>query len=390
MERNLAAIDVLPAHVGDAAVVEGPGRVVVLDVGGKHADSGAVRLHAVDGGHLGEPAVNPAARAARDEDDVAIREPRGLDVVVFAERELLEAGAVRVDGEEVIALLVAGTVGEHDLPAVVVDARVAHRARDVLEDRAERLGAEVVRDEPPLPVEDRVAGAIAVVAEVGVPVLAPVRARGEQDFLDVAELPGEQPLAQLRDGRRGRTQTGDGWLLVRVVEVDVVDVTGSSGATMRRSAPFGMSMRAVSTSRIWWKSPVSGNMMSPRCFAPSKNCSLASLPPLSVENATATHFAATDVLPYLTPRPPLKKARMLPPDVPGILSYGPAFAPRPSGSISPFSASSLATGTEEPPAAAQASGSATAAAKKKFNAYFMPLSIAYHSPRRNRISRTTQ
>ena len=58
-----------------------------------------------------------------------------------------------------------------------------------------------------------------------------------------------------------------------------------------------------------------------------------------MENATATHFAATGVLPYLTPRPPLKKARIEPPDVPGILSYGPAFTPRASGSISPFSAS---------------------------------------------------
>ncbi len=58
-----------------------------------------------------------------------------------------------------------------------------------------------------------------------------------------------------------------------------------------------------------------------------------------------SHFAA-GTLPYRTPLPSLKNARIDPPDVPGILLYGPAFSPLASGSISPFSASIRKAGAD--------------------------------------------
>ncbi len=63
-----------------------------------------------------------------------------------------------------------------------------------------------------------------------------------------------------------------------------------------------------------------------------------------------SHFAA-GTLPYRTPLPSLKNARIEPPDVPRILLYGPAFSPLASGSISPFSAS-MRNGADFPGTAA--------------------------------------
>ena len=71
------------------------------------------------------------------------------------------------------------------------------------------------------------APAVAVVAEVGVPVLAPVGARGEHDFVARAEGTGEELVAEFPHRSRGSATLPAHRRfrsLVRVVEVDVVDV----------------------------------------------------------------------------------------------------------------------------------------------------------------------
>ena len=149
VERHLAAVHVLPAHVEDAPVGQHPGRVVVLGVRGDHADAGAVGLHAVERGHLRHPAVHPPAATRRDEHDVAVRQPRGLEVVIFAKRELTEVRAVGVDRVEVVGAGAARTVREEDRLSVVVHDRIAHAAGRIDEQRAELAGLEVVGEETP-------------------------------------------------------------------------------------------------------------------------------------------------------------------------------------------------------------------------------------------------
>ena len=69
----------------------------MLQVGGELADVPAVGVAAVDIGHLGHPAVDPAAAPCGDEHDAAVGQPARLDVVVDPVGQLPQAAAVGVE-----------------------------------------------------------------------------------------------------------------------------------------------------------------------------------------------------------------------------------------------------------------------------------------------------
>ena len=134
------------------------------------------------------PAVHPAPAARRDEDNVAVRQPRGLEVVVFAERELAEVRAVGVDRVEVVGAGAARTVREEDRLAIVVHGRVAHAAGRVDEQRAELAGLEVVGEETPFRAVGGRVRRLAEVGDVRVPVrILADRTRGKHDLVARAE-----------------------------------------------------------------------------------------------------------------------------------------------------------------------------------------------------------
>ena len=204
MVVDLAAIHVFPARVEQAAIGQRPGGIVLLVVAGDGADVLAAGVAAIQDGDLREPAVHPALAARGDEDDVAVGQVGGLDVVVRAVRELAQAGAIGVDLAEVILLGAALAIAEEDLAAVVVDLRVAHAAARVIEQRGELARGQVQAIElgafPPC-LARRVVG---VVADVGIPM--PVGlvdpARGEDDIVHARHRPGAELVEQGGGGGR--------------------------------------------------------------------------------------------------------------------------------------------------------------------------------------------
>ena len=208
---DLAAIHVFPARVEDAAVGQRPGRVVLLVVAGDGADVLAVGVAAVQDGHLRQPAVDPALAAGGDEDDVAVGQVGGLDVVVGAVGELAQAGAVGIDLVEVVLLRAAFAIAEEDLLAVVMDLRIAHPAARVIEQRGELAGGQVPAVElgafpPGLAV--RVMG---VVADVGIPMAVGLvdLARGEDEVVHPRHRAGAE-LSRARCWWRQRGAEGAG------------------------------------------------------------------------------------------------------------------------------------------------------------------------------------
>ena len=185
MERHLAAVNILPAHVEDASVGKHPRCVVVFWIRGDHAHPRTVRLHAIDGSHLRDPAVHPAPAAGGDEHDVAIGKPGGLDVVIAARGEPLQPRAVGVDGVKVEMLLAGRPVGEENRLAVVVDARVAHAPGRIGKNHAVRTGLDVVGNEAPAAAVCRRFRRSAEIREVGVPVgIFAHGASGEHDLVE--------------------------------------------------------------------------------------------------------------------------------------------------------------------------------------------------------------
>ena len=145
---DLAAIDVFPAHVEDAAVGQHPGRVVVVVVAGEHADVLAVAVAAVERRHASVPAVDEPPASRRAEDDAAVGAVGRLDVVVGPVGQLHEPAAVDIDFVEVERVGSAGPVGEEDLLAVVVHLRIADAALGIVEKHLHLAGAKVQAAEP--------------------------------------------------------------------------------------------------------------------------------------------------------------------------------------------------------------------------------------------------
>ena len=195
---DLAAIHVFPARVEEAAVGQRPGGVVVFVVAGDGADVAAVGVAAVHDRDLGEPAVDPALAARGDEDDVAVRQIGGLDIVVGAVGELAQAGAIGIDLVEVILLRAALAIAEEDLLAVVMDLGVADAAARVIEQGSELVGGEVQAVElgafPPC-LAIRVVG---VIAEVGIPMAVGLvqLARGEDEVVHPGHRAGAELVEQ--------------------------------------------------------------------------------------------------------------------------------------------------------------------------------------------------
>ena len=195
---DLAAIDVFPARVEHAAVGQRPGRVVLFVVAGDGADVLAVGVAPVHDGDLREPAVDPALAAGGDEDDVAVGQVGGLDVVVGAVGELAQAGAIGVDLVEVVLLRAAFAIAEEDLLAVVVDLRVAHAAARVVEQGGEFARGQVPAVELGAFAPGLALRVVGVVADVGVPMAVGLvqLAGGEDEIVHARHRAGAELVEQ--------------------------------------------------------------------------------------------------------------------------------------------------------------------------------------------------
>ena len=188
---DLRAIDVFPAGVEDSPVGQHPGRVVLLEVRRELAEVAAVGVAAVEIGHLGQPAVDPAPAAGGNENDAAVGQEAGLDVVVDAGGQLPQSAAVGSDLVEVVRVLAASTIGEDDPPAVVIDARVADGPLRIVDQHGHLAAGEAQLAEPAALAVALLMSVGREIAEVGIPVLVEDAPHGEDNLLGAT-------------GRRGR------------------------------------------------------------------------------------------------------------------------------------------------------------------------------------------
>ena len=86
---DLGAVDVLPALIEDAAIGKWPGGIFLFEVGGNELDIATVGVAAVEGGDLGEPAIDPAFAAAGDKHDAAVWQLAWFEVIPRAVGELV-------------------------------------------------------------------------------------------------------------------------------------------------------------------------------------------------------------------------------------------------------------------------------------------------------------
>ena len=201
VEDALVAVHVFPAHVEEAPVGERPGRVVVLDIAGEHAQVAAVALATVERGHRGDPAIDEPVAAVAAKDQTAVRQAGGLDVVEGTVGDLAEAGAVRLDLVEVVEWAAASSVAEEDGGAIKVHDRIAHCPCGVVEQDGGLPGTQIGLDQLPAILVDParhhlaagctlrrvLAAGLGVEAEVGVPVVGAGHAHGEDDLPHVAQ-----------------------------------------------------------------------------------------------------------------------------------------------------------------------------------------------------------
>ena len=198
---DLRAVDVFPSRVKDPAVGERPRRVVVLQVGGELTDVLAVGIAAIDGGHLSQPALNPAAGPRGNKHDAAVRQVARLDVVVNSVGQLPQAGAIATDFVEVIGLAAALAVREDDPLAVIMHARVADRPLGIVHEHGQLAGLEVHFAQPTALAVARVFGVGREVSEVGVPVLGNDAPHGKDDLLHLGHWLGCACDSECRAGR---------------------------------------------------------------------------------------------------------------------------------------------------------------------------------------------
>ena len=130
---NLRAVDVFPPLIENASVGQRPRGVVLLEVGGQQFDVAPVAVAAVEGGHLGEPAIDPTLAAAGDEDDAAVGQVAGLEIIPRAVGELADVAAVEAAIVEVIVGVGALAPSKQDVGGVVVEGRVADAALRVVD-----------------------------------------------------------------------------------------------------------------------------------------------------------------------------------------------------------------------------------------------------------------
>ena len=136
--RNAAVtVHVIPTRPDDAAVVRNAGIPLVAVVEAEAVDTAAVGVHVVEVvQRAGAAATQVAAASLADERQPTIGQPAGVEIVPGAVGQLLQARAVHVDLEDVVAALnvpvaaswvfvedlllatLAFDVGKGDLPAV--------------------------------------------------------------------------------------------------------------------------------------------------------------------------------------------------------------------------------------------------------------------------------
>ena len=215
---DLRAVDVLPAHVQDAAVGQDPGRVIVVVVAGQHPQVGTIGVATVQRGHPAVPAIDKPPAAAGAEHDPAVRQVSRLDVVVGPVRQLRQPRPVDIDFVQVIRRGAAPAIGKQDLLAVVMHLRIAHAAQRVVEQHRQLTGAQV---QPAQPASVAVAAqrvavnvlakgivrwrpvVAAVIAEAHVPVIASRHPHGKHNLVDAPQVAVQHRLQQ-RSGLVGR------------------------------------------------------------------------------------------------------------------------------------------------------------------------------------------
>ena len=134
MIAHVEAVHVFPTHVRHLPVGQHPGRIVVLDIGRQRADVAAVGVALVQRADLRHPALDVAIGSRGAENDLAVRQIRGLVIIPAGRRigrvvfhaghhvlaltgQLFQAGAVEVDLVQTVVPFAARQVREDELPA---------------------------------------------------------------------------------------------------------------------------------------------------------------------------------------------------------------------------------------------------------------------------------
>ncbi len=111
LDEGPTALVVLPARVGDGAVVQRVRQVIAVLANAQAADAAAVGLHHVEVAArlvlVVFVALERGAAAFGDEDDVAVGGVGGVQVAPLAARELAEVAPVDADFKDVNRLLAA-------------------------------------------------------------------------------------------------------------------------------------------------------------------------------------------------------------------------------------------------------------------------------------------
>jgi len=127
------AVRVIPPRVDDASVRQNRRTVFRNRVGRQTPDAAAIRVHPVDDGRRHAIAGHKTVAAARCEDDAAVRQIGRIDVVAVPGGQLPKPGSIDVDLAQMVMMRAAWTIGEEDLPAIVMDTRIAESALGIVQ-----------------------------------------------------------------------------------------------------------------------------------------------------------------------------------------------------------------------------------------------------------------
>jgi len=137
------AVRVIPPGVDDASVRQNGRPVFRNRVGRETADVAAIRIHPVDDGRRHAIACHETVAPARGENDAAVRQIGRIDVVTVPGGQLPKPGSIDVDLTQMIMMRAAWTIREENLPAIVMDARVAESALGIVHQHGHLPGPQV-------------------------------------------------------------------------------------------------------------------------------------------------------------------------------------------------------------------------------------------------------
>ncbi len=128
VEFHLAAIDVLPSRIQNAAIRQNGRCVVVFRAVRQSQQIGAIRIASVEHTDLGLPATDPALTARGNEYDSPVGQIRRFVIVKLARRDLPQTVAVQIQFVQMIEIAAGLAVREEHFLRVIVKFGITDRS----------------------------------------------------------------------------------------------------------------------------------------------------------------------------------------------------------------------------------------------------------------------